>query len=76
MAKRAEWSVEQVLADLHAAQEATFEFLEGLDAEGLAATGAHPALGEMSVGQILRVIGLHDNLHRRDLVQLRQEMGA
>jgi uncharacterized damage-inducible protein DinB len=76
VAKRAEWPLEQVLADLDAAQRATFEFLAGLDAEGLAATGSHPALGEMSVGQVLRVIGLHDNLHRRDVVQLRQEMGA
>lgn len=76
VAKRAEWPLEQVLADLDAAQQATFDFLAGLDAKGLAATGSHPALGEMSVGQVLRVIGLHDNLHRRDVVQLRREMGA
>lgn len=74
VAERAQWSIEQVLADLEMAQQATFEFLDGLDAEKLEITGSHPALGEMSVGQVLRVIGLHDGLHRRDLLQLRREM--
>jgi uncharacterized damage-inducible protein DinB len=75
VAKRADWSVEQVLADLDAAQRATFDFLDGLDAEKLAITGSHPALGELSVGQVVRVIGLHDGLHRRDVLRLRREMG-
>jgi hypothetical protein len=76
VAKRADWPVDQVLADLDGGQRATFEFLEGLDVEKLAITGSHPALGEMSVGQVVRVIGMHDGLHRRDLLQLRQEMEA
>lgn len=74
VAERADWSVDQVLADLEAAQQASFAFLDGLDAETLARTGAHPALGEMSVGQVIRVIGLHDGLHRRDLLRLLEEM--
>jgi uncharacterized damage-inducible protein DinB len=74
VAKRADWSVERVLADLDAGQRATFEFLDGLDAEQLAISGSHPALGEMSVGQVVRVIGLHDGLHRRDALTLRREM--
>jgi uncharacterized damage-inducible protein DinB len=72
---RLNWNVEQVLADLAAAEEATFAFLDGLDASTLECRGSHPALGEVTTGQVLRVIGLHDNLHRRDIVQLRQEMG-
>jgi uncharacterized damage-inducible protein DinB len=74
VAERADWPVDQVLADLEAAQQASFAFLEGLDAQTLARTGTHPALGEMSVGQVIRVIGLHDNLHRRDLLRLLDEM--
>ena len=74
VAERANWSVDQVLADLEAAQQASFAFLDGLDAETLARTGTHPALGEMNVGQVIRVIGLHDNLHRRDLLRLLEEM--
>jgi hypothetical protein len=68
--------VDQVLTDLGAGQRATFEFVDELDAEELTITGSHPALGEMNVGQVVRVIGMHDGLHRRDLLQLRQEMEA
>lgn len=75
VAQRLDWSSEQVLADLAAAQEATFALLEGLDAPMLEGRGSHPALGEVTAGQVLRIIGLHDNLHRRDVLQLRQEMG-
>jgi uncharacterized damage-inducible protein DinB len=73
--QRLDWSVDQVLADLVAAQEATFAFLDGVDRLTLARRGSHPALGEVSVGQVLRIMGLHDSLHRRDVLQLRQEMG-
>jgi hypothetical protein len=76
VANRADWSVERVLADLEEGQRATFEFIDELDAEKLTITGSHPALGEMNVGQVVRVIGLHDGLHRRDVLRLRQEMGA
>lgn len=76
VAKRAGWSVARVLADLEAAQQETIHFLASLDAEMLSITGTHPALGEVSVGQVLRVIALHDTLHRRDVVQLLREMDA
>jgi uncharacterized damage-inducible protein DinB len=75
VARRADWTVAQILADLEAAHQATLAFLEGLDAANLAVTGVHPALGTLSVGQILRVVALHDNLHRRDVLKLLREMG-
>ena len=65
----------QVLTDLEAAHRETLAFLDALDAKNLAVTGLHPALGEVSVGQVLRIIALHDNMHRRDILQLRREMG-
>jgi len=74
IAKRAGWPADRVLADLEAAQQASFAFLDELDAETLARSGTHPALGEMNVGQVIRVIGLHDNVHRRDLLRLLGEM--
>jgi uncharacterized damage-inducible protein DinB len=73
--QRLDWSVDQVLADLTLAQEATVAFLDELDTPTLERRGSHPALGEVTVGQVLRIMGLHDNLHRRDVLQLRQEMG-
>jgi uncharacterized damage-inducible protein DinB len=74
VAERAGWSVDQIMVDLEAAQQATFSFLDGLDTEQLALTGTHPALGEISVGQVLRVIAVHDSLHRRDLLRLLAEV--
>jgi uncharacterized damage-inducible protein DinB len=75
VAERAAWPVDRILADLDAAQEATLAFLEELDAGQLAVTESHPALGEMSVGQALRIIAVHDGMHRRDIVKLLGEMG-
>jgi uncharacterized damage-inducible protein DinB len=76
VAERAGWTTEQVLADLQAAQQATLVFMGELDAETLEARGTHPALGEVSAGQALRIIALHDSLHRREILKLRREMDA
>jgi uncharacterized damage-inducible protein DinB len=75
VARRADWSVVQILADLEAAQQATLDLLEGMDVQDLDTNGIHPALGEVSVGQVLRVVSVHDGMHRRDVVQLLREMG-
>lgn len=74
VAGRADWPVDQVLADLAAAQRATAAFLAELDDAALDIRGTHPALGKVSISQVLRIIGLHDNLHRRDVSTLLQEM--
>ncbi|MFC2030361.1 DinB family protein [Chloroflexota bacterium] len=74
VAKRDGWTPDEVLADLREAHEETLAFLDGLDSEMLTLTGRHPALGEVSVGQVLRIIALHDGMHRRDIARLRAEM--
>ncbi len=76
VAERADWSVDEVLVDLEAAQRATFAFLDGLEAEKLASTGLHPALGQIRAGQILRILAVHDSMHRRDVLTLLDEMAA
>jgi len=65
---------EEILSDRRRARPEALTFLEGLDAEDLAVTGSHRALGEVSVGQVLRIIALHDGMHRRDIARLREEM--
>jgi uncharacterized damage-inducible protein DinB len=75
VAKRADWPIERVLADLEAAQRATLAFLAGLSIEELDITGVHPALGEVSVRQVLRIVAVHDGIHRRDVLQLLHQMG-
>jgi hypothetical protein len=74
VAERADWTVEQILDDLAAGQQEILAFLDGLEVEQLAIVGMHPALGEVTVGQVLRVIGIHDGMHRRDILNLRREM--
>jgi uncharacterized damage-inducible protein DinB len=76
VSKRSEWSTERVLADLDAANAATLEMLDRLDSHDLAVTGTHPALGEVSVAQVLRIIAVHDGMHLRDVVRLLREMDA
>jgi uncharacterized damage-inducible protein DinB len=76
VAERAAWSPGKILADLKAAQDATLAFMAELEAKDLETRGVHPALGEVSAGQVLRVIALHDSLHRRDILKLLREMSA
>lgn len=76
VAERANWSPGKILADLKAAQDATLAFMAELEAEDLETRGVHPALGEVSAGQVLGVIALHDSLHRRDILKLLREMSA
>jgi uncharacterized damage-inducible protein DinB len=72
--ERADWPLAQVLSDLDAAQRATLGFLQDLSTEDLALVGNHPALGKVNVGQVLRVIAVHDGMHRRDILSLLREM--
>jgi hypothetical protein len=74
--KRADWSVGEVLADLELGHQEAMQFLESLDLGQLAISGHHPALGMVSVEQVLRVIAVHDKLHLRDIHQLILEMGG
>ncbi len=74
VAKRDDWTPARILADLEAAQQEMMALLDRLDEGQLMVTGTHPALGRINVGQVLRIIALHDGLHRRDVLQLLREM--
>jgi uncharacterized damage-inducible protein DinB len=76
VAERADWSPAKILVDLKAAQDATQAFMAELEAKDMEIRGVHPALGKVSAGQVLRVIALHDSLHRRDILKLLREMSA
>jgi hypothetical protein len=75
VAKRDDWTPVRILADLADAQQETMVLLDTLDDDQLLVTGTHPALDKVSVGQVFKVIALHDGLHRRDVLRLRREMG-
>lgn len=74
--KRRDWSVDEVLTDLELGHQEAMRFVDNLDGDRLGASGRHPALGQVSVEQVLRVIALHDRLHLRDIHQLLLEMGG
>lgn len=70
VAERRTWTAQQILQDLHAAGRETLRFLSTLGPDDLSAAGSHPALGAVSVAQVLRVVAIHDNMHRRDILAL------
>jgi uncharacterized damage-inducible protein DinB len=76
VAERATWSRARILADMEQAQQETLSFVRSLEPGQLALTGAHPVLGETTVGQVLKIIAFHDGLHRRDVLRLLREMGG
>lgn len=76
VAKRMDWLPDRILADLEAAHQETMALLDALDDGQLQVTGTHPALGRISVGQVLKIIALHDSLHRRDVLRLLREING
>jgi hypothetical protein len=61
-------------ADLHGAHEDTMALLDSQDPAMLTITATHPALGHMSVAQVLRIMALRDGMRRRDLARQRDQM--
>ena len=74
VAKRDDWTPGRILAYLKDAHQATTVLLDRLDDDQLQVSGTHPAWDRVSVGQVFRIIVLHDGLHRRDVLRLRREM--
>lgn len=74
VAEREGWTPQQILRDLDSAGQETLEFLARLGPDDMCATGFHPALGTVSVAQVLRVIAIHDGMHRKDIQALLDEM--
>jgi uncharacterized protein (TIGR03083 family) len=56
-----------LLAALAEQRAQTVRLLESLDEPALERRGPHPALGDMSVGDILRIIAVHEARHLRDI---------
>lgn len=72
--KKRHLSVSQALAELQAVREDGLNTLQGLTPEQLRTPAAHPFWGDVTVGQLFRIMSIHDELHRRDIEQLRTMM--
>lgn len=70
VARRAGQDLRTILDDLEAEHRETIAFATRLAVEDLEKQGHHPALGEITVGKLLRVVGLHQRMHQRDIVAL------
>lgn len=57
----------ELFAALAAQRERTLALFGRLSAEQLERSGPHPVLGEMTVGNIFRIIAVHDQLHTREI---------
>lgn len=64
---RGHLSKAELLDALRQQRARTESLFEKLDEEQLERAGRHPALGEITVGKIFRIIGLHDRLHAQDI---------
>lgn len=63
----AELSRGELLARFHAGREATANFAQALTDDQLAMRGRHPALGDASIEEMLKMIYLHTTMHMRDI---------
>jgi len=67
LAARGHLSRDELFAALAAQRERTIMLFNLLTEDQLARSGPHPALGEMTAGDILRVIAIHEQMHTRDI---------
>ena len=67
LAARGRLSRDALLAALDAQRARTVALFESLTDEQRDLIGPHPVAGEIAVGDIFRVLALHDGLHLRDI---------
>jgi hypothetical protein len=70
VARRAGQSVDEVLDALRSERQETLAFIEALPRDAWERGGDHPALGEVSVRQVIRVIGVHERMHLMEIRRL------
>jgi hypothetical protein len=71
--RRAHQPVAEILAALHAERQATLDLLPTIPDDAWERRAIHPALGEVSVYQVIRIIGVHERQH---LQEIRQRLQA
>ncbi len=69
--RRRTLSLEEVMADLQAARAQTVAWLETLAPEQLERTGKHAVWGGVTVRAMIRMLGIHDRMHRAEVEKLK-----
>ena len=69
VSKHAHLPAATALETLQDFRQQTLNTLQNLTEEELATILDHPGWGEMTIAQLLRALGVHDTMHRRDIMK-------
>jgi hypothetical protein len=61
---------EKLLAEFKRSRQSTISLVAGLSHEDLSRQGRHPWLGITEVGEIIKLLYLHNQIHQRDIRKL------
>jgi uncharacterized damage-inducible protein DinB len=75
LAERGRRARAEILAALDQQRQRTVALFNRLSEEQRALVGQHPALGEIAIGDVFRVIAMHDQIHTRDIQAVLNEAG-
>jgi uncharacterized damage-inducible protein DinB len=67
---------QELLAQFSAVRSEMVRYVAGLNDMDLAARGRHPALGETSLFEMIKMIYLHNNMHVRDIKRVLASLSA
>ena len=67
VARRATQSTDEIFDALRTERQATMAFIADLPHDAWNKVGDHPALGEVSVNQVVRIIGVHERMHLKEI---------
>lgn len=67
VAKRADQTLDELLAAYDQERAATVAVLQGLPDDAWQKAGDHPALGHVTVEYVARIIGLHERSHLQEM---------
>jgi uncharacterized damage-inducible protein DinB len=76
VARRAAQSVPEILRALREERQATLDLLSTLSDAAWDSRGRHPALGDVTVAQVIRIIGVHERQHTREIRRLLEAHGV
>jgi uncharacterized damage-inducible protein DinB len=70
VARRAGQSIQEILDALDAERQQTLAFIAAIPADAWDRRGHHPALGDVSVEQVIKIIGVHERIHLKEMRKL------
>lgn len=75
LTRRADQSLDDILDALRAERRQTLGSIAAIPDDAWDKQGHHPALGQVSVKQGIRVIGVHERMHFKEIRQLLEQQG-